>query len=711
MTENKKTDLEYLFKPRSVAVVGASHNKEKIGYKILENIISGGYSGKIYPVNPEGGEILKNKVYKTVAEIEDEIDLAFIVIPAKYVFDAVKACADKKTKYAAIISSGFSEVGDIETEKKIVSFALEHGMRVIGPNIFGVYIAESSLNGTFGVKDLLKGGIAIITQSGALGISIMGRTAVEKIGLSAMFSLGNKSDIDEADLLEYLIDDEKTKVIMMYVEGIKKGERLVFSLKKATRKKPVVVLKAGRSKRGAMAAASHTGSLAGADNVFTDIVKQCGVIRAENINEALDWCKFLANTPQPTGENTVIITNGGGMGVMAADACEKYQVNLLDDAETLKNTFSNVVPSFGSLKNPVDLTGQATLEQYREAIYAALKNKDIHSIICLGCETAFFDAVKLAAIIKDLYETNKPNKPIVFSFFGGAKIDECINTLREANIPAYSEVYEAVSCLGALYANYRNTRYGGTEGEIIEADIDDKSVEEVIEAARREGRNFLLPYEAEKIMSAAKIRTPKTYIAKNIEESVEYAEKIGYPVVMKVVSKDIIHKSDAGGVAVNLENKKEVLDAYQAILYNCRKHNPNAKIEGIQVSEMIDCEVEVIVGAVRDKSFGPIVMYGLGGVYVEVMGDVAFRSYPLSRAETLNMINETKSSKLLAGVRGTKRRDINAVVDVIQKLGAVLRNHPQISDIEVNPLIVFEEGRGVAALDVRILLSETETKK
>jgi acetyl coenzyme A synthetase (ADP forming)-like protein len=711
MAETAKPDMKYLFEPRSIAVVGASHNPEKIGYKILENIGAGGYAGKVYPVNPEGGEILNLKVYKSVAEIEGEIDLVFLVIPAKFVYDSVKACADKGVKFAAIISSGFSEVGDVENEKRIVSYALEHDMRIIGPNIFGLYIAKSSMNGTFGIKDIMKGGIAIITQSGALGISLMGRTAVERIGLSGMFSLGNKSDVDEADLIDYLVEDEGTKVIMMYVEGIKKGERLIASLKKATKKKPVVVIKAGRSKRGAMAAASHTGSLAGADNVFSDIVKQCGVIRAESINEALDWCKFISQSPMPAGENAVIITNGGGMGVMAADACEKYGVNLFDDAESLKNMFSQVVPPFGSLKNPIDITGQATLKNYEDAINAALQNKDVHSVICLGCETAFFDAVKLSDMIKEIYIKNKPTKPAVFSFFGGAKIDECVKELRNVGIPAFSEVYESVSCLGALYGNYRNVKYNAEDKTGTEIIIDDRAIEDVIKRVRADNRQFLLPQEAESVMTAAQIKMPVSLIAKDIEESVKCAEKIGSPVVMKVVSKDIIHKSDAGGVITNLENKKEVMDAYQAIIFNARKYKPEAKIEGIEVSEMLERDVEVIAGAIRDKSFGPVVMYGLGGVYVEVMGDVAFRSYPLTKAEALNMINETKSSKLLAGVRGAKRKDVPAVIDTIMKLGAVLKNHSDISDIEINPVIVYEEGFGAKALDVRILLSKNQEVK
>lgn len=709
MTE--KPNIKYLFEPRSVAVVGASHNPEKIGYKIIENILACGYGGDVYPINPEGGEIMGIAAYKSVADVDDEIDVAVITIPAKYVYDAVKSCADKGVKFALIISSGFSEVGDSESEKKIVTYAREHGMRIIGPNIFGMYVSKASFNATFGTRDVLPGDVAIITQSGALGISLMGKTAVDKIGLSGMFSLGNKSDVDESDLIEYLIDDKETKIIMMYIEGIKQGDRLVSLLRKATKKKPVIAIKSGRSRRGAMAAASHTGSLAGADNVFSDIMKQCGVIRAESIQEALDWSKYLSETPQADGENAVIITNGGGMGVMAADACEKYSVNLFDDQETLKKIFFPVVPAFGSMKNPVDITGQATLEHYKTAIDAALRNKEIHSIICLGCETVFFDAGKISEMIKKMYSEGRPKKPVVFSFFGGARIETCIKELKDADIPAFSDVYEAVSCMGALYASYRNTKYAVDSYDQLKIKIDDKQIDAVIKKVRADGRQFLLPYEGEAVMAAAGIRVPKNSIASNLEDAVKCAEKIGYPVVLKIVSKDIIHKSDAGGVIVNLENKEEVLNAYQAIMFNAKKYNSCAHIEGVQVSEMVKRDVEAIAGAIRDKSFGPVVMYGMGGIYVEVMNDVSFRAYPLSRQEILSMINETKSSKLLAGVRGGSRKDINAVIDTISKLGAILSRHEEISDIEVNPVIVYDENMGALALDVRILLTKNMEAK
>ncbi|HSR13652.1 MAG TPA: CoA-binding protein, partial [Thermodesulfobacteriota bacterium] len=344
MEDINHPDIRVLFEPKSIAVIGAAREQTKIGFKVVENIVTGGYRGCVYPINPHGGEILGLKTFRTLEEVQKPVDVATLVIPAKYVFEAVKSCAKKNVKYLSIISSGFSEIGNSEEEKRIVSYAREHDMRVLGPNIFGIYSAPASLNATFASTGITPGRVAIITQSGALGIAMIGKTNVEKIGLSSIVSVGNKADVDEADLLEYLVDDGLTKIVLMYIEGVRSGERLINAVKKTTRKIPIVVIKSGRSERGAMAAASHTGSLAGSDEIFAAIMKQCGVLRAESVDEAFNWCKFLANTAFPSGENTVIVTNGGGIGVMATDACEKYGVRLYDDIGALKEAFSPVTP-------------------------------------------------------------------------------------------------------------------------------------------------------------------------------------------------------------------------------------------------------------------------------------------------------------------------------------------------------------------------------
>lgn len=699
--------MKQLFEPESIAVVGASADKGKIGFKVLDNILTAGYEGKVYPVNPRGGTINDLPAFKKVSDIKGPVDVAVIVIPAKFVFDAVKDCAKKRVKYLTIISSGFSEIGDLDEEKRILALANKSGMRVLGPNIFGHYSSHMSLNATFGPREIQKGSVAIITQSGALGVAMIGKTAVMNIGLSAIISVGNKSDIDEADLLEYLVEQEETKIILMYIEGIQKGERLVQVLKKATKVKPVVVIKSGRSEKGAIAAASHTGSLAGSDAVFDAIIKQCGVLRAECLQDALHWCKFLASSPVPTGENSLIVTNGGGIGVLATDACEKYNVKLFDDTDHLENLLGSVVPDFGSTKNPVDLTGQGTKQDYIDSLEAALKDPDIHFVMALYCETAMMGADELSEMIQEVYtQYHAAGKPILFSVFGGKATEVCIIDLQQKNIPVFPGVYEAVSCAGALYESYRYKISGESDEKFMK--INKTSYEGIIKKAYSEDRTFLLVNEAQDIMNGVTLPLPKSGIARSIGDAVAISHIIGFPVVMKVVSRDIIHKSDVGGVILNLENSGEVADAYQTIIHNCKASVPNAKIEGVEIVEQVAPGTEVIIGGRRDKTFGPVIMFGLGGIYVEVMKDVNFRSVPASQEQIRNMIKGIRSYPLLLGVRGEPRKDIEGILDAIMKVSSILQSVPQISDIEVNPLMVYKSGHGVKAVDVRILLDENK---
>ena len=700
-------DIRRLFEPRGVAVVGASARPDKIGHKIVDNILGGGYRGRVYPVNPRGGEVLGLRAYRSIEELDGPVDVAVIVIPVDKVHDVVVGCGKKGIPYALVITSGFSEVGNVAEEKRIVAAARESGMRIIGPNIFGFFSVAASLNATFGPRDITPGNVAIVTQSGALGVAMIGKTAVENIGLSAIVSVGNKADIDEADLLEYFAEHDGTKVIFMYVEGVKQGARLVRALRAATAKKPVVVIKSGRSRRGAVAAASHTGSLAGSDEIFDDVMRQCRVLRAETVKEALSWCKLFANGAPPAGDNAVIVTNGGGMGVLATDACEKYGVRLYDDYEELKRTFAPLMPSFGSAKNPVDLTGQAGEQHYRGAFDAALEKPSVHSVIGLYCETAVLDIARCTPIMAEADKAYRAaRKPIVFGLFGGGRVEGELDALRRTGASAFDEPYEAVQCLGALvrYRDWLLHRHGGEET----APIDAARIQTAANRARSDGRRFLLAQEASAVLDAAGIPRPKSRVARTMEEAVRLAEELGFPVVLKVVSRDILHKSDAGGVALHLDNRAEVVDAYEAILHSCRTRVPGAVIEGIEVCEMVEQGVETIVGARRDASFGPVVMFGLGGIYVEVMKDVAFRSLPLDRREAAAMLEQIKSYPLLLGVRGEKRKDTATVLDAILRVGAILQQCPDISDIEVNPLVVYEQGRGARAVDARILLTERE---
>ncbi len=693
-----------LFNPNAVAIIGASHTPGKIGHSIVKNIIASGYKGGIYPINPAGGDICGLTSYPGIEDIKGPVDVACTVVPARLVHDTVLACGLKGVKYNLIITSGFSETGNIEEEKKLYQTARAHGMRIIGPNIFGLYSAEASMDATFGTGNITPGSVAIITQSGALGLAMIGKTGVESIGLSAIVSVGNKCDIDESDLLEYLVQQERTKVILMYIEGIKQGERFINSLKKATRIKPVIVIKSGRSARGAAAAASHTGSLAGADEIVDAILKQCGALRADSIAEAFSWCAYLSHAPAPTSEQTVIVTNGGGVGVMATDACELHDIALYNDSEALHDIFSPVTPSFGSTKNPIDITGGAAAPEYSHALDAALEHDKIGAAMALYCETAVFPAIDLETMLEDTYQRySKRKRPVLFAAVGGEDIEHAITRLRKKNVPVFSDVYQAVACMGKLFEHYRQKRSRCDTFE--DCDIDTAAIDAVTAEARATGRSFLSAGESHEIMRIIGIKMPQNCVARSLDEALAHCDDIGYPLVMKVISPDIIHKSDAGGVLLDLNSTDEVIDAWQAIIQRCQAYMPNARIDGIELSTMIEPGVETIVGARRDPVFGPIAMFGLGGIYVEVMKDVSFRALPLNRLEILGMMKQTRSYPLLLGVRGEAKKDIEGVLEAIIKVGALVRACDYISDIEINPLVVFEENAGVNALDVRILLA------
>ncbi len=441
--------IRYLMSPSSIAVVGASRTPGKIGHEILKNIIEYGFKGQVYPVNPRATEVLGLKCYPSVSSIGKPVDLAIIVIPAQAVLPVIRDCVKSKVKVAAVITSGFGEVGNKQLEAEVVKTAREGGMRILGPNIFGVYCAASDLNATFGPKDVLKGSIAFITQSGALGIALMGWTITEKIGLSAIVSIGNKADLDDADFIEYFNWDNSTRVILIYIEGVRDGRRFMEAALETSINKPIIALKSGVSKRGMVAASSHTGSLAGSAQVYKAAFKQSGVLIASTVSQAFDWARMFSSNFKFYGYNTVIITNGGGVGVMASDACEKLSIPLIDPSEELKNKLRRFMPPFGSVKNPIDLTGMASEEDYKGAISTCLSSEEVNAIIVLYCETAVTNPVMIAKTIASSIKAQ--DKPVVASLIGGSKTQLAINELNYRGVPAYNEPYKAVDSLSAFF--------------------------------------------------------------------------------------------------------------------------------------------------------------------------------------------------------------------------------------------------------------------
>lgn len=699
--DTKTAELELLFRPRGVAVLGASSNPDKLGHIILKNIIDGGYEGGIFPVNPTSREILGFRTYPSVEEVEETVDMAILALPRKVVTETLHQCGRKGVKFVIIITAGFGEVGNLAEERQLVSIASSYGMRILGPNIFGIYSSAAKLNATFGPREIRPGTITMITQSGALGVALMGKTVVEKLGLSGVVSIGNKADITEVDLLEYVSTDDRTKAILIYLEGTKEGRALLRTLDSIITKKPVVMIKAGRSAKGARAAASHTGSLAGSDLVFDSAMRQSGVLRARDVGEAFDWLRTLSTQPCPRGEGVLIITNGGGVGVMATDAAEKYGLRLIENMAYLEDTFSSFVPAFGSTKNPIDITGQGREDDHIRVLEKALTEERIHGIIALFCEMAITDPDSLARKIIETVRAH-PHKPVTFALIGGEKMDRCAGLLNEASVPAYGYPEAAVSSLNALY---RWWRYGSEEkGSIVPLEVDFTAIKDIIQHSRSMNRRQLLEIEAKKILDLLGIRVPESRAVHSIDECVHAAEEIGYPVVLKVISPDIVHKTEAGGVKVGLESADDLVDAYRSIMASCRRRFPRAVIRGISVNRMITGGIETIVGASTDASFGPVVMFGLGGIYVEVLKDVAFRVSPVTVREARKMVEEIESFPILLGARGEKVKDIESITDVLYRTGILTDVIRDIAELDINPLVVMERGEGSWALDARIRL-------
>ncbi len=697
-------ELERLFDPRSIAVIGASRKEGKVGHKLLSNILKSDYDGEVYPINPKGGEVLGKKLYESIEDVPGSVDLAVIVVPAKIVKEAVQQCGEKGVENIIVISSGFSEVGKVEEERALVDEAEKYDMRLLGPNVFGIYSAKSDLNATFGPSDIEKGSIAVLSQSGALGIAMIGKTAQQYLGLSAIVSIGNKADIDDVDVVDYFSQDDESEVIMIYMEGLEKGQEFMEKVEDLQEDKTVIVLKSGRSEKGATAVASHTGSLAGSDRIFSSAFKQCGVLRAENLKEAFNWSRAFSNSILPEKDKAVVVTNGGGIGVLSADAAEKHGVKLLDDQTHLKETFEEVIPPFGSTKNPIDITGQAGEEEYERSLRRAYESDEIGSIIGLYCEAGGGDAWGGAKAIKKVYEEYGDEKTSVFTFVGGKEADECVQWLRKHDIPAFKDTYECVSALGALYRKKRYMERKKEKEELKEPDIPLDEIREIVKDVRKDGRLTLREDEAREILDLAGVPMAEGEVVTSLEGAIKAAEKIGYPVVLKVVSEDIVHKSDAGGLALDLENEKEVVDAYQAINSNVRKKYPDAHVKGISVAKMLKGGEETIIGGSRDNTFGPLVMFGLGGVYVEILEDVEFRVAPIGRKEARRMIGEINSFPVLMGARGESRKDLNALADVIYRISYLMNEVDGIAELDLNPVKAFEKGKGCKSVDVAINL-------
>lgn len=697
--------LDGLLRPDKIAVVGASATPGKIGYTVVKNLLEGGYQGKIYPVNPSATEILGLKVYPAIRDIPENIDAAIITVPAKAVIPTIDELGAKGAKGMIVITSGFSEVGLKELERELVEKANSYGIRVLGPNIVGVLSNSDKMNGSFAPFLPLEGKASLVSQSGALLIAIDAASYIRRVGFDKLISIGNMADVDFADLITWLNSDPNTSCISLYIEGFKDGRRFIEAARNAN--KPIIALKAGVSAHGAAAAASHTGSLAGAAKVYGAAFQQAGVVQATDLNDLFNRTLSLSLQPPMKGDNLLVITNGGGVGVLATDAAEKSGVPLKFAPADVQAELKKHMPEFGSAKNPVDLTGMAGTEWYQASIRFAFAHPWVDGLVVLYCETAMTDPLEIAkGIKKAIVDSGVTDKPVTVSFVGGEKSEEATRWLVENGIPAYGAPDLAVNAIAALREYARMKEIVREEAMPCLAQDRERALK-IINKARSEGRDSLTEIEAKEVFECYGLPVTPTRLARNEDEAVALAREIGYPVVMKIVSPDILHKSDAGGVRVNIKDDAGVREAFKVIMKNAKEYKATANIHGIAVQEMAPWGTEVILGSVNDPTFGPTMMFGLGGIFVEVLKDVTFRVAPVTSSQALRMLDEIRGAPIIAGVRGEAPRDRNALADVIcQYSTMILDLADEVSESDANPVLVYEMGKGLKVVDARIILKK-----
>jgi len=698
-----KQVLDKMLRPKSIAIVGASATPGKIGYTVIDNLIKGGYSGKIYPINPTCNEILGLKAYPEIEQVPGEIDSAIITVPAKVMSEVTEECGRKGVKGLIVITSGFGEVGRKDLEDEMLAIAARYGMRVLGPNIVGTLSNSDKFNGSFAPGLPFPGKASLITQSGALLIAIDMATYTKRIGFDKLISIGNMADVDFSDLIEWFDEDENTTCVSLYIEGMKNGRKFIDAARKS--KKPIVALKSGVSAHGSAAAASHTGSLAGAAKVYTSAFKQAGVIQASDLNDLFNRTLTLSQQPPMKGENLLILTNGGGVGVLATDAAEKYGIPLHFAPPDVQEELKKHMPDFGSAKNPVDMTGMAGNDWYYQTTKFSYAHKWTDGLIVLYCETAMTNPQQIAESIKRAVDdSGVKGKPITVSFVGGEKSDNAMGWLVENGIPAFGAPDLAVNAMASLreYARLQENKNGTAYT------CDDKAKNAalaVINKARADKRDSLTEIEAKEVFKAYGMPVTNIALAKTEDEAVAVGKKIGFPLVLKIVSPDILHKSDAGGVKVNIKDEAGIREAFQTIMKNAKAYKADADIHGVAVQEMADWGTEVILGSVNDPAFGPTVMFGLGGIFVEVLKDVTFRVTPFNKPQAEEMIGEIKGAAILAGARGEKPKDRAALAQTIFDYSCMVYDlQDEIKESDANPVLVYEDGKGLKVADARIIL-------
>lgn len=696
--------LDAILNPKSIAVIGASRQPGSVGHETLKNIIESGFPGKVYPVNPKADRLLGLKCYHKVEEIEEPVDLGVVAVPAEVVPEVAEEAGEKGFRGLVVLSAGFKESGSegLKREKTLVEVCRKHGMRLVGPNCLGLISSYTPMNASFAPVTPHKGNIAFLSQSGALVTSVLDWSVREGLGFSHVISLGNCADLNETDFIEALSLDPRTKVIAAYIEGVGEGKRFIKVAEEASKRKPILTIKSGISEAGAKAISSHTGSLAGSRVAYKAVFDRTGIIQVESIEELFDLARAFSTQPAPKGRNLAVVTNAGGPGIIATDACSKHGLNLAWLSPKTINLLRESLPEESSWVNPVDVLGDASPDRYRVAMDIVLKDEGVDSLLVICSPQAVTKPMEIAEEVVKAKERVK-GKPIVCSFMGGEAVSGAVRLLSEAGVPNYPFPERAVRALSRL-SKYGEEKFKVKRRFAVSYNVDKEGVKEVLERAKRENRVNLLIVEAFQILAAYGLKIAPSMLAQSKAQAVEAAERIGYPVAMKVVSPQIMHKTDIGGVKLNLNSGEEVEEAFDQIIRDASSYMPEARIIGVVVQKMVKPGKEVIVGLHRDTQFGPLVMFGIGGIYVNVLRETAFRLAPISVKEAVDMIAETKTFPILRGVRGEPASDISALAEVISRVSQLAVDFEEIVEMDINPLFVYEKGEGCIALDAKITI-------
>ena len=689
------TDLLHtFFYPRGVAILGASANPVKLSHGVLRNLVTHGFPAPVYPVNPKGGAMLGLRVYTSVADVPDPVDLAVIVLSADRTVEALEACGQRGIKAAVLIASGFGELGSggREREAQLLEIARRYGMRFIGPNCVGVVDTYAPIDTTFIRTMPIQGVIGFVSHSGAVCGGTMDWASTVGVGFSRVISLGNQVDVDMADALDSLAADPHTQVVAAYIEGLPDGQRFVEAAARLTPHKPLVVLKAGRTPSGTRAVASHTGALAGADQAFLAACHRAGAIPLENLEELVDAAIALAYRRPPEGPRMAILTNAGGPSAVGADALDRNGLHLADLSPETQERLREICPPGTMTGNPVDMLGGPRPEQYTQALEVLLEAREVDGVMLLYVPQAITPPYDVAAAVGRVGEGTE--KPVVCCISGGGGIGAAARVLHAHSIPHYLTPARAALGLGALWRYKHIQAHPLSEPEAITG-VDQEQAQTLIEQARSAGQRAMDPQAGAELAAAYGLSTPPSGLATTAAEAVALAEQTGYPVALKRVALGVVHKADTGGVALGLVDGDAVKEAFEHIVRFGER--------GF-VQRMSPQGLEVIVGAQRDAQFGPLVMFGLGGTYVEVLKDVSFRLAPLGAVDAREMIAETAAGQLLDGVRGQPPRDVEAVVETLRRVGQLMADLPEVTEVDLNPLIVGEVGEGAWAVDVRIML-------